>query len=165
MLKKTSSEQTTLEMVTLEGLVPKDHLLRKIDGVFDFTFIRDRFGAFTKEAAKGLKLRHGRHARLRRDNGSQYVAHDFQAEIGFLGIESSPSFVRVSEGNGCAERFIRTLKENLIWARTFDTVEGLRQAFLDFRRRDNEEWILERHGYRTSAQVPADQIDSPALAA
>lgn len=42
MLKKPSPEQTTLEMVTLEGLVPKDHLLRKIDGVIDFTFIHDR---------------------------------------------------------------------------------------------------------------------------
>ena len=32
----------------------------------------------------------------------------------FLGIESSPAFVRAPEGNGCAERFIRTLKENLL---------------------------------------------------
>ena len=30
-----------------------------------------------------------------------------QAEIRFLGIESSPAFVREPEGNGCAERFIR----------------------------------------------------------
>lgn len=29
-------------MVTLEGLVPKDHLLRKIDAVIDFSFIHDR---------------------------------------------------------------------------------------------------------------------------
>jgi hypothetical protein len=28
----------------------------------------------------------------------------------FLGMESSPSFVREPEGNGCAERFIRPLK-------------------------------------------------------
>ena len=28
-------------------------------------------------------------------------------------------------GNGCAERFIRTLKENLLWVRTFRTVEEL----------------------------------------
>jgi len=31
-------------------------------------------------------------------------------------------------GNGVAERFIRTLKENLLWVRTFDTVEELRAA-------------------------------------
>ena len=29
-------------MVTLESLVPKDHLLRKIDAVIDFSFIHDR---------------------------------------------------------------------------------------------------------------------------
>ena len=34
------------------------------------------------------------------------------------GIEASPSFVREPEGNGVAERFIRTLKENLLWVRT-----------------------------------------------
>lgn len=84
-------------------------------------------------ALKGLKLRH--------DHGSQYMADDFQAEIEFLGIESSPAFVRAPEGNGCAERFIRTLKENLLWVHTFDTVEELRMALIDFRRRYNEEWI------------------------
>ena len=51
-------------------------------------------------------------------------------ELAFLGIESSPAFVRAPEGNGCAERFIRTLKENLLWVGTFDTVEELRQALL-----------------------------------
>jgi transposase len=42
MLKKPGPEQTALEMVTLDGLVPKDHLLRKIDAVIDFSFIHDR---------------------------------------------------------------------------------------------------------------------------
>lgn len=42
MLKPPSAEQTALEMVTLEGLVPKDHLLRKIEAVIDFSFIHDR---------------------------------------------------------------------------------------------------------------------------
>ena len=49
---------------------------------------------------------------VRHDHGSQYLSGDFQKELRFLGIESSPAFVRASEGNGCAERFIRTLKEN-----------------------------------------------------
>lgn len=42
MLKKPAPEQTALEIVTLEQLVPKDHLLRKIDAVIDFSFIHDR---------------------------------------------------------------------------------------------------------------------------
>jgi transposase len=42
MLKKPQPAQTELEMVTLEGLVPTDHLLRKIDAVIDFSFIHNR---------------------------------------------------------------------------------------------------------------------------
>ena len=69
-------------------------------------------------------------------------------KLAFLGIESSPAFVRAPEGNGCAERFIRTLKENLLWVRPFDTVEELRQALLGFREIYNTIWLIERHGFR-----------------
>jgi len=41
MLKAPSPQQYALEMVTLEQLVPKDHLVRKIDKHIDFEFIRD----------------------------------------------------------------------------------------------------------------------------
>ena len=82
---------------------------------------------------------------------------DFQDEIECLGIEASPSFVREPEGNGVAERFIRTLKENLLWVRTFDTIEELRVALVEFATRYNETWLVARHGYRTPAQVRAEQ--------
>lgn len=42
MLKKPAPEQTALEMVTLDSLVPKDHLLRKIDAMIDFSFIHEQ---------------------------------------------------------------------------------------------------------------------------
>lgn len=42
MLMKSSSQQIELEMVTLESLVPRGHLLRKIDVVIDFSFIHER---------------------------------------------------------------------------------------------------------------------------
>ena len=58
------------------------------------------FGAIAPGVAHGLKLRH--------DHGSNYMSGDFQDEIKCLGIEASPSFVREPEGNGVAERFIRT---------------------------------------------------------
>jgi transposase InsO family protein len=119
--------------------------------------VRQRFGGFDRDIAARLAVRH--------DHGSQYVAHDFQKELTFLGIQSSPAFVRVPEGNGCAERFIRTLKENLLWLRPFDTIEELRQAVLAFRDRYNQTWIIERHGYRTPAQVRAEQLQPAALAA
>jgi putative transposase len=42
------------------------------------------------------------------------MSDHFQRELAFIGIDSSPAFVRSPEDNGCAERFIRALKENLL---------------------------------------------------
>jgi len=119
--------------------------------------VRDFCGGFAEGVAESLALRH--------DHGSQYLSDDFQAELRFLGITSSPAFVREPEGNGCAERFIRTLKENLLWVRTFETVEDLRQALLEFKRLYNEHWILERLGYRTPGQARQDACSAAEAAA
>ncbi len=119
--------------------------------------VRFVFGAFGEGIADGLKLRH--------DHGSQFVADDYQCELAFLGIASSPAFVREPEGNGCVERFIRTLKENLLWLRRFDTIEDLRLALLEFQRTYNQTWIVERHGYQTPAAVRAAQLAPLPLAA
>ena len=93
------------------------------------------------------------------------MAGDFQKEIAFLGIESSPAFVRAPEGNGRAERFIRTLEENLLWVRTFDTVEDLRAALLAFRETYNATWLIERHGFRPPAAIRNEQLPTAARAA
>ena len=53
--------------------------------------VRERFGGIGDGAARGLRLRH--------DHGSNYLADDFQQEVAFFGIDSSPSFVREPEGN------------------------------------------------------------------
>jgi transposase InsO family protein len=119
--------------------------------------VRRCFGAFGKDVARGLAVRH--------DHGSQYMADAFQKELRFLGVESSPAFVRAPEGNGCAERFIRTLKENLLWVRTFDTVEELRRALLEFRDACNTTWLIERHGFRTPDAVRRERLQPAALAA
>jgi transposase InsO family protein len=111
--------------------------------------VRACFGAFSQDIASGLKLRH--------DHGSQFVADDYQRELAFLGIASSPAFVREPEGNGCVERFVRTLKENLLWLRRFDTIEDLRLALHAFKDTYNQAWIVERHGYQTPAAVRAAQ--------
>jgi transposase InsO family protein len=112
--------------------------------------VRACFGAFAEGIASGLKLRH--------DHGSQFVADDFQLELAFLGIASSPAFVREPEGNGCVERFIRTLKENLLWVRRFATIDDLRLALHAFKDSYNQTWIVERHGYQTPAAVRAAQL-------
>ncbi len=119
--------------------------------------VRQCFGRFAAGAARGLALRH--------DHGSQYMSDAFQNELTFLGIESSPAFVRAPEGNGCAERFIRTLKENLLWVRHFETIEQLRHALLAFRDAYNATWLIERHGFVTPAALRRRQLQPAALAA
>jgi len=42
MLKKAEVPQQEMELVTIESLVPADHLLRRIDSAVDFEFIRER---------------------------------------------------------------------------------------------------------------------------
>jgi putative transposase len=107
--------------------------------------VRRCFGAIAANVALGLTVRH--------DHGSQYVSDAFQNELEFLGIASSPAFVRAPEGNGCAERVIRTLKEQLLWVRTFSSVEQLRLALLAWAELYNREWMIERHGFRPPAEA------------
>ena len=112
--------------------------------------VRTYVGAFGQDVAHGLSIRH--------DHGSHYMSRVFQDELKFLGLTSSPAFVREPQGNGCAERFIRTLKENLLWLTTFDTVEALRVALLAFQHRDHEAWLIGRHGDKTPTQVRQEQL-------
>jgi len=61
-------------------------------------------GVYEGTVASGVLVRHA--------HGSEYVSHDCQAERAFLGLESSPSFVRRPEGKGVSERFFRTRKDS-----------------------------------------------------
>ena len=72
---------------------------------------------------------------------------------------------RAPECKGCAERFIRTLKENLLWIRRFATIEDLRQTLQNFKQTCDQTWIIERHGYQTPAQVRTHQIGRMPMAA
>jgi len=112
--------------------------------------VRHSFGAFSQNVAAGLKLRH--------DHGSQFISDVFQQELQFLGIESSPAYVREPQGNGIAERFVRILKENVLWVRHFATVEELRLALLAFKETYNRHWLVGRHGYTTPASVRQRQL-------
>jgi transposase InsO family protein len=117
---------------------------------------RAAFGSVGQAIAGGLKLRH--------DNGSQFISRAFQAELRFLGMDSSPSFVRAPEGNGCIERFWRTLKEQLLWIHTFATLEDLNQALQEFRHLYNHQWLIERHDHRPPALVRQDLLGTGAAA-
>jgi len=114
--------------------------------------IQTVYGTYVADCARGLALRH--------DHGSQYLSHHFQGELRCLGIASSPAFVRAPEGNGCAERFIRTLKEQVLWVQAFATVEELRRALVTFKTRYNRAWLLERQNHRPPAAIRAAYVAS-----
>ena len=89
----------------------------------------------------------------------QYTFEEYALEeLAFLGTGSSTAFEREPEGNGCVERFIWALKENLLWVRRFTTIEELRLALHAFKDIYNRTWIVERRGYQGPAAVRARQL-------
>jgi len=109
--------------------------------------ILEQFGSVEHGAARGLALR--------MDHGSQYTSDHFQNQIKAWGIAPSFAFLQEPETNGVAERFIRTLKEQAIYGRTFQNLEAVRQAVADFVERYNREWRIEKNGFRTPYEMRA----------
>jgi putative transposase len=107
--------------------------------------VGERFGSVEAGIAAGLKLRH--------DGGSCFRSAHYQAELDHLGLERSPAFAYEPETNGVVEKFIQTLKEQVLWIERFDTLEQLRARVRQFAIDFNEHWLLERHGYRTPRQA------------
>jgi len=115
----------------------------------------ERFGSVEAAVAAGLALRY--------DGGPCFRSGHYQAEIDHLGIARSPAYHYEPETNGCAEKLIQTLKEQVLWIERFETFEELRAAVRRFARTYNEHWLLERHGYRTP-QEARDHLLAEAMA-
>lgn len=76
-------------------------------------------------ALRGGRPRLARGIAVRHDWGSQYTSSHFASALRWLGLADSPAYVGEPPCNGCAERFIRTLKEQCISSRTRQTVDEL----------------------------------------
>jgi transposase InsO family protein len=92
----------------------------------------DRWGRLEADIARGLALRH--------DWGPRYRSAHFTGSLAWLGIANDPAFLGEPETNGCAERWIRTLKE-------------LRQAVTGFVDRYNSSWLIQRHSHQTPKEA------------
>jgi transposase InsO family protein len=113
----------------------------------------ERFGSVERAVASGLALRY--------DGGPCFRSAHYQTEIDHLGIARSPAYHYEPETNGCIERFIQTLKEQVLWIERFDSFEQLRRAVHDFARFYNREWLLERHGDRTPIEARQHLLATP----
>jgi putative transposase len=118
--------------------------------------VRERFGELGPDVARGVALRH--------DWAPQYTSGHFQGTLRWLGIADSPAFVGEPPCTVCAERFIRTLKEQCIWSRAWETAEELREGVREFVERYNSQWLIERHGHRTPREVYEEWLERPEAA-
>jgi len=110
--------------------------------------VRQQFGHLGASAARGLALRH--------DHGSNFMSEAFQQQIRFWGMAPSYAFVAEPETNGVIERLFRTLKEQAIHGRIFQTIDDVRDAVRAFVTPYNAEWLVEKNGYRSPARMRAD---------
>jgi transposase InsO family protein len=114
-----------------------------VDPIYDA--VRDRFGVLGPDVARGIALRH--------DWGPQYTSSHFTGSLRWLGISDSPAYVGEPPCNGCAERFIRTLKEQCIWSRAWEWADELAEGIRSFVELYNSSWLIERHGHRTPREA------------
>ena len=116
--------------------------------------VRERFGEVGPDVARGIAVRH--------DWGPQYTSSHFGGALRWLGLADSPAYVGEPPCNGCAERFIRTLKEQCIWSRTWQTVDELAAGVRTFIESYNDGWLIERHGHCTPREAYARALTAGA---
>jgi transposase InsO family protein len=109
--------------------------------------VRTAFGRIGAGVARGLALRH--------DHGSAFLAEHFDRQIRFWGITPSYAFVGEPETNGVIERFFRTLKEQIVHGRIYQTIDDVRDAVRSFVARYNAEWLIEKNGLRSPCEARA----------
>jgi transposase InsO family protein len=114
--------------------------------------LRQQFGHLSASAARGLALRY--------DHRSNVMADHFQHQIRFRNISPSDTFVAEPEANGVIERLFRTLKEQIIHGRVFQTIDEVREAVRDFVDRYNAEWLIEKNGFRSLLDARAAHLDT-----
>lgn len=116
--------------------------------------LMSEFGSVEAGAARGLSVRI--------DHGSQYLSNHFQKQIKAWGIAPSFAFLEQPQTNGVAERFFRTLKEQVIYGRVYVNLEEVRQAVLRFVELYNSQWLIEKNGYLSPADARRAYYESEA---
>jgi transposase InsO family protein len=100
--------------------------------------VKGVFGSLCAGTARGVAVRH--------DHGGAFMAEHFRNQVRFWGMAPSYAFVAEPETNGVAERFFRTLKEQVVHGRIYRTLEEVRAAVRAFVDRYNASWLIEKNG-------------------
>jgi transposase InsO family protein len=97
------------------------------------------YGKPGKNVATGLAVR--------MDHGCQYTSDYFLDQVKHFGMRASFAYLHEPETNGVAERFFKTLKEQIIHGRIYRNIEELRAATVAFVALYNNEWRVEKNGF------------------
>lgn len=92
------------------------------------------------------------------DNGAQPTSRKFMQECSILGIKQIFTCYNNPKGNADTERVIRTIKEDLIWIREWETsfeLEDKLKEWVDFYNSDYPHSSL---GYKTPNQFENEQL-------
>ena len=103
------------------------------------------YGSTSAGAARGLALADG--SRLPVSVGPLHQPDQVLGHPAVLRLR------RRAPDNGVAERFNRTLKEQIIHGRIYRNIAELRDAVRDFVELYNAQWIVEKNGYLSPAQA------------
>lgn len=102
---------------------------------------------------------------LRSDHGPQYTGADCAALVVEWGIEHTYAPVGRPTGNAVVERVIRTLKEEVVWLRDWDSIDELRAAIMAWVKRYNEHRPHQSLDWKTPAEYRAEHLDADYAAA
>jgi putative transposase len=95
---------------------------------------------------------------LRTDHGPQYTGADCAALVASWGLVHTFAPVGRPTGNAVAERVIRTMKEEVVWLRDWESAEELREALLAWQRRYNAQRPHQALGWKTPAEYRAEKL-------
>ncbi len=119
--------------------------------------IQSIYGSVRADVARGLALR--------MDHGTQYLSDHFVNQVRFWGVKTSYAFLEEPQTNGVAERFNRTLKEQIIYGRVFRNLEELRARVRAFVELYNREWLVEKNGFLSPWQARRAWLEPSGLKA
>ncbi len=95
---------------------------------------------------------------LMSDNGSQPTSTSFMRACAALGIKQAFTAYSNPKGNADTERMMRTLKEEMVWLREWQSVEELKMALDKFVENFNEDYLHSSLGYKTPNRFEKEQM-------
>lgn len=133
--------------------------------VLGLTVTKDQHGpAILESVEEALRAAFGDPTRVplqveyRSDHGPQYTGADCAALVQRWNLRHTFAPVGRPTGNAVAERVIRTMKEEVIWLRDWDSADELREALLAWQVRYNTRRPHQALGWKTPAEYRAQKL-------